>query len=91
MELTTEILKSKENNLHTASVFLDLSKAFDTLDPKILTKKLEIYGLRGVVLNGLRATLRTDNFESNVRYPKKIKHNTPTCMMWNLELHKDLA
>ena len=31
MELTTEILKSRENNLHTISVFLDLSKAFDTL------------------------------------------------------------
>ena len=57
MELTTEILKSKENNLHTASVFLDLSKAFDTLDPRILIKKLEKYGLRGVVLNWFKSYL----------------------------------
>ena len=49
MELTTEILKSKEHNLNTISVFLDLSKAFDTLDPKILLNKLEIYGIRGSV------------------------------------------
>ena len=57
MELTTEILKSRENNLHTVSVFLDLSKAFDTLDPKILIKKLEKYGLRGVVLNWFESYL----------------------------------
>ena len=57
MELTTEILKSKEHNLHTVSVFLGLSKAFDTLDPKILIKKLEKYGLRGVVLNWFESYL----------------------------------
>ena len=57
MELTTEILKSKENNLNTMSVFLDLSKAFDTLDPNILMKKLEIYGKRGTALNWFRSYL----------------------------------
>ena len=36
MELTSEILKANENILHTACVFLDLSKAFNTLDPKML-------------------------------------------------------
>ena len=49
MELTTEILKAKENHQKTISVFLDLSKAFDTLDPKILLAKMEIYGMRGIV------------------------------------------
>lgn len=33
MELLSEILKTNENGLYTACVFLDLSKAFDTLEP----------------------------------------------------------
>ena len=57
MELCTEILKARENNLNTISVFLDLSKAFDTLDPKILLSKLEIYGMRGTVLNWFESYL----------------------------------
>ena len=57
MELSTEILKSRENNLNTISVFLDMSKAFDTLDPKILLSKLEIYGMRGTVLNWFESYL----------------------------------
>ena len=44
MELTSEILKYKENNIHTASVFIDLSKAFDTLDLSILLYKMSRYG-----------------------------------------------
>ena len=47
MELTSEILKNKENNLYTACVFLDLSKAFDTLKPEILLRKMSNYGIRG--------------------------------------------
>ena len=57
MELCTEILKARENNLSTISVFLDQSKAFDTLDPKILLRKLEIYGIRGTVLDWFESYL----------------------------------
>ena len=73
MELTTEILKSKENNLHTASVFLDLSKAFDTLDPKILIKKLEKYGLRGVVRNWFESYLTNRQLQVKCEVAKETK------------------
>ena len=50
-ELLGTILKGKETKKHTTAIFLDLSKAFDTLNHTILLSKLEIYGIRGIALD----------------------------------------
>ena len=50
-ELVSSILKGKEKGEHTVSVFLDLSKAFNTLEYSRLFKKMEIYGIRGTALD----------------------------------------
>ena len=47
-ELTGYILQSKNRSEHSASVYLDLSKAVDTLDHNILLQKLDRYGIRRV-------------------------------------------
>jgi hypothetical protein len=51
VELTENLKKAIDKKLYTCGVFLDFSKAFDTVNHKILWKKLEAYGIRGVPLN----------------------------------------
>ena len=45
LDLVEEITTSLDNNKYTVVVFIDLKKAFDTVDHDILCKKLHFYGL----------------------------------------------
>ena len=44
-ELLGNIFKGQENGKHTLAVFLDFSKAFDTISHSVLFEKLECYGI----------------------------------------------
>ena len=44
VQLVDQIIESFENSKYTLGVFIDLSKAYDTVDHSIL-KKLELYGI----------------------------------------------
>ena len=57
INLINKIAESIDRNEVTIGVFLDLSKAFDTLDHEILLNKPEHYGIRDVALDWVKSYL----------------------------------
>ena len=65
--LVERISKALDMGKYVVGVFLDLKKAFDTVDHTILLRKLEQYGIRGKTLRWFERYLssRTQNVEYN--------------------------
>ena len=57
MELVENITTAMDNGKFTIGVFIDLKKAFDTVDHSILVTKLDHYGIRGVAKQWLSSYL----------------------------------
>ena len=55
--MTKSISSAIDNKECTVGIFIDLSKAFDTVDHNILISELEHYGVRGTPLRGFESYL----------------------------------
>ena len=55
---TDEITKALDEENYAISIFLDLSKAFDTVKHSILLSKLDVYGIRDIENQWFRSYLK---------------------------------
>ena len=73
LELVDELRQSFNENKFTVGVFIDLSKAFDTIDHEILLHKLKHYGVNGNILKWFSNYL--SNRKQYIQYDKINKTN----------------
>lgn len=57
IDMEDKISKALDNIDYSVGIFIDLAKAFDTVDHKILLSKLENYGIRGIQLKWFKSYL----------------------------------
>lgn len=57
MEVKEEITNALDQGKYAVGVFIDLKKAFDTINHSILINKLQLYGVRGVALDWITSYL----------------------------------
>ena len=64
--MVEHVVKAFEEKKYTLGVFLDLSKAFDTIDHNILLHKLHHYGFRGLPYEWLKSYLSNRSLQTKI-------------------------
>ena len=58
LEMVDKISEAIDNKYYSLGIFIDLSKAFDTINHDIMLGKLEYYGIRGQALSWFKSYLQ---------------------------------
>ena len=100
--LTEKVRKALDDNCFSCGVFVDLQKAFDTVDHEILLYKLNHYGIRGVENNWFKSYLSNRKqficINGVVSKENAVQHGVPRgsvpgpllFLIYINDLHKDL-
>ena len=72
LDLTGNILENLNKKWYTLGLFLDVSKAFDSLNHKVILAKLEHYGIRGIPLKWFESYL--SDRQIKVKYHKETSN-----------------
>src|SRR6218665_1366046 len=89
LNIQDKLSQAIDNNDYSIGLFLDLSKAFDSVDHNILLKKLETYGIRGLPLrwfeNYLNKRQRQVQCNNKISSLRPIKYGVPQgSILWPL-------
>ena len=74
IELLDKVTEALDGSMYTIAVFLDLKKAFDTINHELLLKKLLHYGVRGLPYNLIKNYL--DGRSQQVFYKNTYSENS---------------
>lgn len=81
MHFVEEITTAIEQKKYAVGIFLDLKKAFDTVDHNFLIMKLHKYGIRGTALSWLNSYLHNRQqyveLQNHISKSKKITCGVP--------------
>ena len=81
VKICDEIQKAVDTGNYACGVFIDLQKAFDTVNHEILIDKLHHYGIRGAPLNWFKSYLSMRNQFVNINNTysslRNISHGVP--------------
>ena len=81
LDLTFKISEAQKKNQNCCAIFLDLAKAFDTVDHSILLGKLSKLGIRGPMLEWFRSYLTSRHqcvsIEGKLSTPLKMNYGVP--------------
>ena len=81
IDITEKIRKALDENKIACGVFVDLQKAFDTVNTEILLSKLNYYGVRGIPLLWFKSYLSERkqfvNIQGEFSYTSKISSGVP--------------
>lgn len=81
IEITEQIRNACDQKLYTCGVYLDLQKAFDTVNHEILLKKLKHYGIKGTSYDWFQSylclRLQYTQIKDDESSPKIVSHGVP--------------